>query len=232
MALVESTSKRLRLRYWGAAALALASLSGAGAYYATQGTSQSDLVEDVRWTLPPPPASLTASIAAPLTTSDMSASKTLPTPPPAPQDARELNVSAPHSLAMVDMPAPSSAIPVTQIDPESVVAEATAMLAVATPKATAKTSPNSDAARDAKQTQRKQTKPTATVTRAPKPKASTQTALRAPVRAKVTELPPAPSITPEPAVIPPAPQDKRIPIISNIADGMSAVGNSLSSLVR
>ncbi len=236
MALVAIPTKRRHLHRLGAAALALLSISGAGAFYAhhlARGSSD-DLVEDVRWTLPPPPASLTAAIAAPLAASDAPANKALPTPPPAPQDARELNVSAPQAQALLET-APSVAGPAREATPEPVVAEAAQP--VAAPKAVAKApqakaATKQEPARAAKQSQRQQAKPDGSVTRSASQKPKVQTALRAPVRAKVTELPAAPSITPEPAALPQPAPDKRIPILSNIADGMNAVGNSLSSLVR
>ena len=49
--------------------------------------------------------------------------------------------------------------------------------------------------------------------------------------AKVQELPPAPAIDPQPAAPPPPPAN-RIPILSTVVDGVNAVGNSLSNLVR
>jgi hypothetical protein len=49
--------------------------------------------------------------------------------------------------------------------------------------------------------------------------------------AKVQELPPAPAIDPQPAP-PPVQPTNRIPIISSVVDGVTAVGTSLSNLVR
>ena len=219
-------SKRVPARRASAVALTLASVIGASAFIlnnAHDGVAREDVSDDVRWQLPPP----SAYLRTPSPTNVAQASA-LPTPPAAPQDATELNVAAlpPEEVKPVQA---LSAAPVAAPAPAPVVAEpAPAPVPVAKPAAAKPTKPQKQAAP-------KSDKP-AQVKQSAKPKSDTPKQAKAkdakpPRYAKVQELPPAPAIDPAP-VMPPPPQQNRIPIISSVVDGVNAVGNSLSSLVR
>ena len=125
------------------------------------------------------------------------------------------------------LPPPSAYVAAPE--PSAVIAEpAPAPVPVAKPAAAKPTKPQKQAAP-------KSDKP-AQVKQSAKPKSDTPKQAKAkdakpPRYAKVQELPPAPAIDPAP-VMPPPPQQNRIPIISSVVDGVNAVGNSLSSLVR
>jgi len=223
-------SKRVPARRVSAVALMLASVIGASAFIlhnAHEGIAREDVVDDVRWQLPPP----SAYLRTPATASVAQVSS-LPTPPAAPQDATELNVAAlpPEEVKPVQaLSAAPVAAPAPVAEPAPVVAEpAPAPAPVAKPVAAKQTKPQKQAAP-------KSDKPAA-VKQSAKPKAETPKQAKAkdakpPRYAKVQELPPAPAIDPAPVAPPPPPQT-RIPIISSVVDGVSAVGNSLSNLVR
>jgi hypothetical protein len=214
-------SKRVATRRVSAVALTLASVIGASAFIlhnAHEGIAREDVVDDVRWELPPPSAYLRTPVTA-----SVAQVSTLPTPPAAPQDATELNVAAlpPEQVKPVQA---LSAAPVAPPEPSPVVAEpapAPVPVAAKPAKPQKQSAPKSDKPASMKQSAKPKTDG---------PKQAKAKDAKPPRYAKVQELPPAPAI--EAAPVAPPPQQNRIPIISSVVDGVNAVGNSLSSLVR
>lgn len=220
-------SRRVPARRMSAVALTLASVIGASAFIlnnAHEGNARTE-GEDVRWQLPPPPAYLRAQVA----TAEAARTSALPTPPTAPQDATELNVAAlPPDVpatpvqAIADT-APQAPAPQAQPAPAADPVPQPVVRAPAKPQKQA--APKSDKPAAAKQVAKPKSEAQSKQAKA-KPKDA-----KPPRYAKVQELPPAPTIEPPP-VAPPPPPSNRIPIISSVVDGVSAVGNSLSNLVR
>lgn len=222
-------SKRVPARRMSALALTLASMIGASAFIlnnAQQGNARTE-GDDVRWQLPPPPAHLRAQAAA----VEATGTPSLPMPPAAPQDATELNVAAlppdmpatTRAHAITDMTPPQSPTPQAQSAPlaepmpQPVVRPPAKPQKQAAPKSE-KAAATKQAVRPKNETEPKQAKTKAKDTKPPR-------------YAKVQELPPAPAIEPAP-VAPSPPPSNRIPILSSVLDGVNAVGNSLSNLVR
>ena len=218
-------SKRVPARRMSAVALTLASVIGASAFIlnnAHEGNARTE-GDDVRWQLPPPPAYLRAQVVA----AEAAQTSALPTPPAAPQDATELNVAA----------LPPEMPPATAVNAVADAASASAPQAIAAPPAEA-TPPQPVAKKQSKPQKQAQPKSekSAPQKQAAKPKGDQPKQAKAkeqkhPRYAKVQELPPAPAIDPQPAAPPPPPAN-RIPILSTVVDGVNAVGNSLSNLVR
>lgn len=216
-------SKRVPARRMSAVALTLASVIGASAFIlnnAHEGNARTE-GDDVRWQLPPPPAYLRAQVVA----AEAAQTSALPTPPAAPQDATELNVAA----------LPPEMPPATAVNAVADAAPASAPQAVAAPAEAMPQVIAKKQSKPQKQAQPKSEKP-APQKQAAKPKGDQPKQAKAkeqkpPRYAKVQELPPAPAIDPQPAAPPPPPAN-RIPILSTVVDGVNAVGNSLSNLVR
>ena len=216
-------SKRVPARRMSAVALTLASVIGASAFIlnnAHEGNARTE-GDDVRWQLPPPPAYLRAQVAA----AEAAQTSALPTPPAAPQDATELNVAA----------LPPEMPPATAVNAVADAASAPQAVAAPVPETAPPQPVAKKQSRPQKQAQPKSEKP-ATQKQPAKPKGDQPKQAKAkeqkpPRYAKVQELPPAPAIDPQPAAPPPPPAN-RIPILSTVVDGVNAVGNSLSNLVR
>ena len=221
MSLVD-ISKRVPARRVSAVALTLASVIGASAFIlnnAHEGNARTE-GEDVRWQLPPPPAYLRAQVAA-----AEAAQMALPTPPAAPQDATELNVAA----LPPEMPPATAVNAVADTAPQSPAPQPKAApIAAPAPPPVART-PVKAQKQAAPKTEKQAAKPKSDAQ--PKQAKAKPKDMKQPRYAKVQELPPAPAIDPQP-VAPPPPATNRIPIISSVVDGVSAVGNSLSNLVR
>ena len=216
-------SKRVPARRMSAVALTLASVIGASAFIlnnAHEGNARTE-GDDVRWQLPRPPAYLRAQVVS----AEAAQASALPTPPAAPQDATELNVAA----------LPPEMPPATAVNAVADAASAPQAVAAPVPETAPPQPVAKKQSRPQKQAQPKSEKP-APQKQAAKPKGDQPKQAKAkeqkpPRYAKVQELPPAPAIDPQPAAPPPPPAN-RIPILSTVVDGVNAVGNSLSNLVR
>ena len=229
-----------QVRIAGLAAIFVAGTVGATALYA-QIAQQAPAVpgdgDDVRWTLPPPPAHLAADpgpAATPVAPIPeiVPGTLALPTPPatlgPASAVANEpAMAAAPPAPALAPVAAPETPAATSSIPPAAIVAP----LPV---KAAAAVSPPPVIKPASGKKKMAQMKPAAPKVRASKSAQTAQAphlaAPRRPVDQAHLDPLPLPPMSIEPPPPPPATK-KRIPVVSSVVDGMSYVGNKLTSLV-